>query len=141
MSLGDDIVRNDEVVGSIPTSSTNPFNHLPSFYAFSEHRKLSIIGPFWTVIENAKNHVPKPRPFGFRLRQMRKAVAQLAAETLGRFERRYPSWSKCASVAFDLAPISGPLQPVPSRLRAKSEGSASSQRSARACALRAVGVA
>jgi len=28
--LGERIVRNDEVVGSIPTSSTKPFNNLPS---------------------------------------------------------------------------------------------------------------
>ena len=29
--LGERIVRNDEVVGSIPTSSTNFFNHLGTF--------------------------------------------------------------------------------------------------------------
>ena len=31
--LGERIVRNDEVVGSIPTSSTNLLNHLPRFPA------------------------------------------------------------------------------------------------------------
>jgi hypothetical protein len=34
--LGERIVRNDEVVGSIPTSSTKSFNHLRSlFLSFS----------------------------------------------------------------------------------------------------------
>src|ERR1700733_3295159 len=31
MTLSECIIRNDEVVGSIPTSSTNLLNHLPSF--------------------------------------------------------------------------------------------------------------
>jgi hypothetical protein len=35
--LADTIVRNDEVVGSIPTSSTNLLNHLPTFSAASDH--------------------------------------------------------------------------------------------------------
>jgi len=30
-------IRNDEVVGSIPTSSTNVLNHLPTFSAVSDH--------------------------------------------------------------------------------------------------------
>ena len=30
MTMAGLIVRNDEVVGSIPTSSTKPFNNLPS---------------------------------------------------------------------------------------------------------------
>src|ERR1035438_2158184 len=33
--LGERIVRNDEVVGSIPTSSTNLLNHLPTFLPIS----------------------------------------------------------------------------------------------------------
>jgi len=39
------IIRNDEVVGSIPTSSTNLFNHLPSFATVFDHRKSRFIGP------------------------------------------------------------------------------------------------
>ena len=37
MMMADYIVRNDEVVGSIPTSSTNLLNHLPTFSAVSDH--------------------------------------------------------------------------------------------------------
>ena len=43
------IVRNDEVVGSIPTSSTNLLNYLPTFFAVFDHGKTCFIGPFWTV--------------------------------------------------------------------------------------------
>jgi hypothetical protein len=39
--LGERIVRNDEVVGSIPTSSTNLLNHLQSFSAVRHGRKIS----------------------------------------------------------------------------------------------------
>ena len=35
--LGERIVRNDEVVGSIPTSSTKLFNHLPVFALTFHH--------------------------------------------------------------------------------------------------------
>ena len=45
VAMEDSFVRNDEVVGSIPTSSTNLFNHLPSFAAVFEHRKSRLIGP------------------------------------------------------------------------------------------------
>jgi hypothetical protein len=34
-TLAGSIVRNDEVVGSIPTSSTKPFNHLQRFPGIS----------------------------------------------------------------------------------------------------------
>jgi len=40
--LADSIVRNDEVVGSIPTSSTNLLKHLPRFSSDEEH---PLIGP------------------------------------------------------------------------------------------------
>ena len=43
--LGERIVRNDEVVGSIPTSSTNLLNHLPTFAAAFDHEKNRFIGP------------------------------------------------------------------------------------------------
>jgi hypothetical protein len=35
------VVRNDEVVGSIPTSSTNLLNHLPDFSVDRHGRKFS----------------------------------------------------------------------------------------------------
>jgi hypothetical protein len=44
--LADAIFRNDEVVGSIPTSSTNLFNRLPSFFALVEHREDRLIAQF-----------------------------------------------------------------------------------------------
>ena len=37
LMMADYIVRNDEVVGSIPTSSTNLLNHLPTFSVVSDH--------------------------------------------------------------------------------------------------------
>jgi hypothetical protein len=46
MIAADAIVRNDEVVGSIPTSSTNLFKRLPSFVAVSIIERLAFIGPF-----------------------------------------------------------------------------------------------
>jgi hypothetical protein len=39
-------IRNDEVVGSIPTSSTNLLNYLPTFSAAFDHGKTSFFGPF-----------------------------------------------------------------------------------------------
>src|SRR2546428_2849620 len=43
--LGERIVRNDEVVGSSPTSSTNLLKYLPTLFAVFDHRKASFIGP------------------------------------------------------------------------------------------------
>ena len=43
--LGERIVRNDEVVGSIPTSSTNLLKYLPTFSAVFDQRKTRFIGP------------------------------------------------------------------------------------------------
>ena len=63
--LGERIVRNDEVVGSIPTSSTNPFNNLPPFVSTV---KPSLIGPFWTGhVASLENSNPRlPLVFVFR---------------------------------------------------------------------------
>ncbi len=47
--LGERIVRNDEVVGSIPTSSTKSLNQLPTFEVTFHYLKPSLIGPFWSV--------------------------------------------------------------------------------------------
>src|ERR1700733_7935754 len=49
MTLSECIIRNDEVVGSIPTSSTNLLNHLPSFSAICAHQKITGCGTFWSV--------------------------------------------------------------------------------------------
>ncbi len=46
--LGERIVRNDEVVGSIPTSSTNLLNGLATIAAISVTFKN---GPYWTVLD------------------------------------------------------------------------------------------
>ena len=43
--MGERIVRNDEVVGSIPTSSTKCLNNLPSFSAAFGHQIPRFIGP------------------------------------------------------------------------------------------------
>ena len=45
--MGERIVRNDEVVGSIPTSSTNLLNDLATI---SVLLKTGLIGLFWNVI-------------------------------------------------------------------------------------------
>ena len=46
--LGERIVRNDEVVGSIPTSSTNPSNNLATIAAISVSiEKVT----YWTVMD------------------------------------------------------------------------------------------
>ena len=46
MIAADRIVRNDEVVGSIPTSSTNLSNYLPTFADAFDHRETRFIGPW-----------------------------------------------------------------------------------------------
>jgi hypothetical protein len=46
--LGERIVRNDEVVGSIPTSSTNLFNMLATVSAISVTFKST---SYWTVLD------------------------------------------------------------------------------------------
>ena len=43
--LGERVVRNDEAVGSIPTSSTKSLNNLPTYTAAFGHRISSFIGP------------------------------------------------------------------------------------------------
>jgi hypothetical protein len=43
--LGERIVRNDEVVGSIPTSSTKSINDLPTRAVAFGHRIPRVIGP------------------------------------------------------------------------------------------------
>jgi hypothetical protein len=46
--LGERIVRNDEVVGSIPTSSTNLLKDLRAFSPLIGHRQTQLI---WNVLE------------------------------------------------------------------------------------------
>jgi uncharacterized protein YcfJ len=46
--MGDPIVRNDEVVGSIPTSSTNLLNGLATIAAISVNLKKPT---YWTVMD------------------------------------------------------------------------------------------
>src|ERR1700733_2388473 len=70
--LGERIVRNDEVVGSIPTSSTNLLNHLPSFFAVCVHRKITGCGTFWNV-GRARRFLPR-RPSKNRGPGQRSAV-------------------------------------------------------------------
>ena len=43
--LGERVVRNDEAVGSSPTSSTKSFNNLPRLAATFDHPKNLLIGP------------------------------------------------------------------------------------------------
>jgi hypothetical protein len=43
--LGERVVRNDEAVGSIPTSSTKSLNNLPTYTADFGHRISNFIGP------------------------------------------------------------------------------------------------
>jgi hypothetical protein len=59
MMTEDYIVRNDEVVGSIPTSSTNLLNYLPRSCALCEHLKVPFVG---TVLDHKLD-------LGFRFRR------------------------------------------------------------------------
>src|ERR1700680_4994486 len=129
--LGERIVRNDEVVGSIPTSSTNLLNCLPTFSAVSIIRTTRLIAPFCTVnctvilrrlFQAPKNRDPDPSaaaPADSRRRRTLRAAATLAAVTSARSERRYPLWWKCGSAAFGLAPTSGRLRSGLTRSRAR----------------------
>jgi len=104
---------------------------LPSFVAFVEHPEGRLIAPFCavdcTVILRRLLRAPKNRdpnlsagaPADTRRWRILRAAATLAAVTPARFERRYPSWSKCGSAASGLAPTSGRLRSGLTRLRAR----------------------
>ena len=80
--LGERIVRNDEVVGSSPTSSTNLLNHLQSCLPFFRHRNDQTIGPYWTV------------------KQTQKVARPHVAVRRERSEHRSPLWSTHGNAAF-----------------------------------------
>src|ERR1700694_5322486 len=105
--MGERIVRNGEVVGSIPTMSTIEINHLSNFRAVYDQRKSTLIGPYWTV-----NWTVTRRSLRLRTPKVARELGAVPSAPPG---RRSPSWSKCESVASDLAPISGRHPPEPTR--------------------------
>jgi hypothetical protein len=110
MMLADPIVRNDEVVGSIPTSSTNLLNHLATIAAIS----LSIEkATYWAVMDRES------------LANSESCSSARVAPKV-RSARKSPSWSKCVSGASGLTPISGRLPLEPTMSHARYAGIASS---------------
>src|SRR5678816_2345756 len=117
--LGERIVRNDEVVGSIPTSSTKCFQFVSSRSPHFQHSKNSeFIG---TTMGQDFQQIVSRTGITFLAR---------AVVTPARFVRRYPSWSRFLNAASAPAPTSGRLPLEPAKLRARSASNASSQMAA-----------